>query len=221
MQQSRRDNGFSRAPARRPGQRGPEPVRRLRDLPTSPKGFAITIVLSLMNHPWLLDRFAEEVAHLDLRQSSFARLLAVVTQAIHQRPGEDPAALAEALAEQREVAKFLEAARDSAFSRLSFLRDDTPEDEVEEQFKDLLFRWRALPTLKRELLEVADDLAEGSDAEFEQFAILQTQVANDGVAEAHEDAGDRDAIERFRERIARLKRERAGFRRGNRPAERR
>lgn len=198
-----------------------QPSRRLRDMPTSPRGFAVTVILALTNHPWLLDHFTEEVAALDLRKTGVADLLNLISHAILEQPGLDRAALEELMARSGKAPHFAKLARESAFSRLSFLKPETPQAEVEEQFRDLLFRWRALPSLKQELLELADRLADGSDAEFEQFTMLQEQVANDGVAEAHEDAGDRQAQERFQQKVAELKRAKIGRQRGRRPVERR
>ena len=54
----------------------------------------------------------------------------------------------------------------------------------------------------------ADRLAESSEAEFERFAQLQQQVAGVGSQHAADDAGDRDAAQRFRDTVARLKGER-------------
>jgi DNA primase len=204
--------GFGRSPRALPDQ-----VRRIRDLPTSPRGFAITIILSLLNHPWLLERFGEEIAALELRAAPFAALLDELAEIILSEPEVTPDGLADALRDSRHAKLFDRIAKESAFSRISFLQPDTPDEEVEEQFRDLLFRWRALPTLKKELLEIAPYLSEGSDAEFDQFVMLQEQVANDGIAEAHEDAGDREAKERLAETIARVRRERIGLKRGRRP----
>ena len=71
----------------------------------------------------------------------------------------------------------------------------------------MIYRWRALPTLNRELDESATDLADMSEAEFERFAALQQQVASIGQHHEADDAGERDANKRFQEMLARLKRE--------------
>ncbi len=84
------------------------------------------------------------------------------------------------------------------------------------QFADLIFRFRALPALSRELAEGADHLADLSEAEFERFAALQQQVASVGSQHAADDAGDRDAGERFKEKIAQVMREKGSWRRGHR-----
>ena len=91
---------------------------------------------------------------------------------------------------------------------MAFLKPDFPEADVEEQIADLIYRFRALPNLNRELQESADRLAEVSEAEFERFAQLQQQVASVGSQHAADDAGDRDAADRFHETVARLKGER-------------
>ncbi|HEX9752290.1 MAG TPA: hypothetical protein VGA46_02425, partial [Methyloceanibacter sp.] len=105
--------------------------------------------------------------------------------------------------------------RDSAFKRVAFLQPESPAAEVEAQFADLIYRFRALPTLTRELQDGADRLADVTEAEFERFAQLQQQVASVGSQHAADDAGDRDAAKRFEETVARLKGERLG--RGRRP----
>jgi DNA primase len=108
-------------------------------------------------------------------------------------------------------------ARESAFKRISFLQPETPRADVEAQFADLIFRFRALPALSKELEEGADHLADLSEAEFERFATLQQQVASVGNQHAGDDAGDRDAGERFKDKIAEVLREKGTWRRGHRP----
>ena len=80
---------------------------------------------------------------------------------------------------------------------------------VEEHFRALLFRWQALPTMRKEIDELADRVADASESEFEQFATLQQQLANEGSHHAQDDAGDHDSIKQFQETIARIRGERA------------
>ena len=47
-------------------------------------GFATVITLALVNHPWLLDRFAEEVSALDIKDKKLAGLLRAVTGIIFE-----------------------------------------------------------------------------------------------------------------------------------------
>ena len=109
-------------------------------------------------------------------------------------------------------------ARESAFKRIAFLQPETPREEVELQFADLIYRFRALPALSRELQEGADHLSDLSEAEFERFATLQQQVASVGSQHAADDAGDRDSSERLKDKIAEVMREKGSWRRGHRPA---
>ncbi len=161
-------------------------------LPSS-YGFVTTITLALVNHPWLLDRFADEVASLDIKDKRLAALLQSVTGIIF----EDTHVTRERLAERLEAGShgkvFAALSRDSAFKRVAFLQPESPEQEVAEQFADLIYRFRALPSLNRELQEGADHLADMTEAEFERFAMLQQQVASVGSRHAADDAGDRDA----------------------------
>ena len=184
-------------------------------LPSS-YGFVTTITLALVNHPWLLDRFADEVASLDIKDKRLAALLQSVTGIIF----EDTHVTRERLAERLEAGShgkvFAALSRDSAFKRVAFLQPESPEKEVAEQFADLIYRFRALPSLTRELQEGADHLADVTEAEFERFAMLQQQVASVGSRHDADDAGDRDAAKRFRETVARLKGENIGGQRGRR-----
>jgi DNA primase len=184
-------------------------------LPSS-YGFVTTITLALVNHPWLLDRFADEVASLDIKDKKLAALLQSVTGIIF----EDTHVTRERLAERLEAGShgkvFAALSRDSAFKRVAFLQPESPEKEVAEQFADLIYRFRALPSLTRELQEGADHLADVTEAEFERFAMLQQQVASVGSRHDADDAGDRDAQKRFRETVARLKGENIGGQRGRR-----
>jgi DNA primase len=110
--------------------------------------------------------------------------------------------------------------RESPFKRVAFLQPETQRSEVEEQFADLIYRFRALPNLSRELLDSADHLADVSDAEFERFAALQQQVAGIGQHHISDDAGEREAGKRFQETVARLKQEHVSGQRGRRPEKR-
>jgi DNA primase len=178
-------------------------------LPSS-YGFATVIILALVNHPFLLDRFAEEVAAVDIRDKELAGLLQTVSRTIFEHPSLTREQLMERLGAGDHGKLFTRLSQESAFKRVTFLSPDCPEPEVEEQFADLIYRFRALPNLNRELQEGADHLAEASEAEFERFAQLQQQVASVGSQHAADDAGDRDAAERFRETVARLKQENLG-----------
>ena len=198
------------APGRVPAKSGTIP-------PPSPRGFAVAITLALINHPYLLDRFAEEVATLEFRDKRLAGLLSFVTGTILERDGISRDEMLELL-DASPHAKLLDRiSRESAFKRIAFLQPETEREEVETQFADLIFRFRALPALSKELAEGADHLSEVSDAEFERFAALQQQVASVGNQHAADDAGDRDASERFKEKVAEVMREKGTWRRGHRP----
>ncbi len=185
--------------------------------PPSPRGFVIAITLALINHPDLLDHFAEEVASLEVRDKRLAALLSFVTRTVFEREHISPEALREAVEASPHAKLLARIARESAFKRIAFVRPEADADEVRAQFADLLYRFRALPALSRELAEGADRLADASDAEFERFAALQQQVASIGNHHPADDAGDRDAAERLRNKIAEVMREKATWRRGHRP----
>ena len=187
-----------------------------RPLPSA-HGFAITIILALARHPWLLDHFAEEVAGLEIRQKQLAEVLAVLTRTIFEHPAIAPDTLAELMSKSNQAGHFDTLQRSSAFKRVAFLQPETPAAEVEEQFAELLFRWTTLKSLNKEVQEAALDLSDLSEAEYEQFALLQQQVANAGLRHAADDAGDRESAKRFQETIARLKGENIGGNRGRRP----
>ncbi len=185
--------------------------------PPSARGFVIAITLALINHPHLLDRFAEEVASLDVRDKRLAGLLSFVTRTIFERERISREGLCAAVEASPHARLFARITRESAFKRITFIQPDTEVQEVEAQFADLIYRFRALPALSKELAEGADHLAEASDAEFERFAALQQQVASVGNQHSADDAGDRDAAERFREKVAQVLREKGTWRRGHRP----
>lgn len=185
----------------------PKPARRETLPPPSAYGFATIVALALVNHPWLLDHFAEEVASVDVRDKPLAALLADIAHAVH----DDPAITRERLVETLRNgphAKLLERLFwESPYKRVAFLQPETPKADVETQFADVIYRWRALPTLNREITESANHLAEMSEAEFERFATLQQEVASVGLHHEADDAGERDANKRFQEMLARLKKE--------------
>ncbi|MGB6906194.1 MAG: DNA primase [Methyloceanibacter sp.] len=182
----------------------------------SAHGFAITIILALAHHPWLLDHFAEEVAHIDIRQKQLAELLAALTHAIFEHQGIEREPLAELMHESGQGRLFETLDRSSAFKRVAFLQPETPEAEVEEQFGELLFRWTTLKSLDKEVQEAALDLSDLTETEYDQFALLQQQVANAGLRHASDDAGDRESSKKFLETIARLKGENIAGQRGKR-----
>ncbi len=207
-----RANAAGRPPlARLPARSGPMP-------PPSARGFVTAITLALANHPWLLDRFAEEVASLDIRDKPLAALLGFVTRTVFDGQGATREQLAEALQASSHARLLAKLSRESAFKRIAFLQPGTERQEVETQFADLIYRFRALPALSKELQEGADHLADLSEAEFERFAVLQQQVASVGTEHAADDAGDRDAGERLKDKIAEVMREKGAWRRGHRPA---
>ena len=187
-----------------------------RPLPSA-HGFAIIIILALAHHPTLLDHFAEEVAHIDIRQKHLAELLAALTQAILQHPGIAPERLAELMRAGSHAKLFDTLSRSSAFIRIAFLQPQTPAAEVEEHFAELLFRWTTLKSLDKEVQDAALDLSDLSEADYEQFTRVQQQVADAGLRHAADDAGDRDSAKRFQETIARLKGENIAGQRGRRP----
>ena len=200
---------------RAPGAASPPPGKRhVRPGPARlscrrPHGLATVIILALVNHPFLLDRFGEQVAAIDIRDKALAGLLQTVTRTVIDDTNLTREQLVERLEAGSHGKLFTQISRDSAFMRVSnFLSPDCPEAEVEEQFADLIYRFRALPNLSRELPESADHLAEVSEAEFERFAQLQQQVASVGSQHAADDAGDRNAAQRFHDTVARLKGER-------------
>ena len=187
-----------------------------RPLPSA-HGFAITIILALAHHPSLLEHFAEEVAHLDIRQKQLAELLGFLTETIFHNHGITREQLAATMRGSRHAKLFDTLDRSSAFKRIAFLQTDTPQAEVEEHFAELIYRWTTLKSLNKEVQDQALDLADLSDADYEHFAELQRQVANAGLRHAADDAGDRDSAKRFQETIARLKGESIGAQRGRRP----
>ncbi|HSD91449.1 MAG TPA: DNA primase [Methyloceanibacter sp.] len=202
---------------RRSAERVAHPSAAARPTPLpSAYGFATVIVLALVNHPWLLDRFAEEIASLEVRDKRLAALLAAVRGLIFEDHDATPERLAERLRTSPQGKLFERLLRDSVFKRVTFVQAGSERSEVEKQFADLLYRFRALPNLTRELQEGADHLAEASEAEFERFAQLQQQVASIGQHHEADDAGDRDAAKRFQETVARLKQEHATAQRGRR-----
>jgi DNA primase len=202
---------------RLPVKSGAQPAARTSPAPIpSARGFVTVLVIALVNHPWLLDRFADEVASLEIRDKKLAGLLKAVTGLVYADPHITREDLAPRLADSTGGELYAELSRDSAFKRVAFLQPETPEREVAEQFSDLIYRFRALPSLNRELQEGADHLADMTDAEFERFAMLQQQVASVGSQHTADDAGDSDAQKRFRETVARLRQEHRhrGHRRG-------
>jgi DNA primase len=185
----------------------PSDRRKVKPLPSA-YGFATIVALALVNHPWLLDRFADEVATLEVRDKPLSGLLGFVTRTISEAPGMAREPLIDALSQSAHAKLFDRLLRESPFKRVAFIQPESPASEVGAQFAELLYRCRALPTLNRELTESADHLAEMSEAEFERFAALQQQVASVGLHHEADDAGERDANKRFQETVARLKGER-------------
>ena len=176
--------------------------------PPSAFGFATIVTLALINHPWLLDQFAEEVASFEIGDKSIASLLGAVTRIIFDEPGIDRERLVARLSDGPHGKVLERMLWESPFKRVGFLQPETPAAEVEAQFTDMIYRWRALPTLSKELQESANQLAETSEAEFERFAMLQQQVASVGLKHEGDDAGERDAAKRFQEMVAQVKRNR-------------
>ena len=107
--------------ARRSGRRTPIP---------SARGFVTVMTIALVNHPWLLDRFADEVASLEIRDKKLAALLQAVTGIIYEDTHVTRERLAERLEASAQGKLYAELSRDSAFKRVAFLQPETPEHEV-------------------------------------------------------------------------------------------
>jgi len=206
-----------RGPAPRPGTR--KGARR-EITPLSSAGFATIVTLALVNHPWLLDQFAEEVASVEVHDKPLAVLLGAVTRAIFADPGINRERLIAMLQEGPHAKPLERLFRESPFRRVAFLQPDTPREKVEAQLTELLFRWRALPVLEREVWDAATELSDVSEAEYEQFSTLQQQVASAASTEVAEDAGDRVFNDRFNEKIAQVMREKSSWKQGRRPEKR-
>ena len=190
------------------GRTDPRKPERREDLPApSVYGFATIVALALVNHPWLLDQFAEEIASVEVHDRPLAALIDSITKAIFDDPAITPERLTAQLRDGPHAKLIERLFWESPFQRLAFLQPDTPQADVEAQFTDVIYRWRALPTLNREIAESAEHLAEMSEAEFERFVTLQQEVASIGLHHEADDAGERDANKRFEEMLARLKRE--------------
>lgn len=170
-------------------------------------GFAAIVTLALINHPWLLDQFADEVASFEIADKSIASLVSAITRIIFDEPSIDREQLIKRLSEGPHAKVLEQKLWASPFKRVGFLQPETPAGEVEAQFTDIIYRWRALPTLNKELEESANQLAETSEAEFERFATLQQQVASVGLKHEGDDAGESDAGKRFKAMVARVKRD--------------
>ena len=198
--QGRARQGASRQGGRPSSQRSVSPA-------PSAYGFATIVTLALINHPWLLDQFAEEVASFEIADKSIATLLGAITRIIFDEPSIDHEKLIARLNEGPHAKILEQKLWASPFKRVGFLQPDTPVGEVEAQFTDVIYRWRALPTLNKELDESANQLAETSEAEFERFATLQQQVASVGLKHEGDDAGERNAGKRFEAMVARVKRD--------------
>ncbi len=209
---------FGKAPSARPAAReagaGGAPPR------PSAYGFATVITLALINHPWLLDRFAEEIATLEIRDKPLAALLGFVTRRLFEEHGIGREQVLALIEESPHAMLFTRLATESAFARVHFVQADAPASDVEEQFADLIFRFRALPSLSKELAEGADRLSDLSDAEFERFAALQRQVASAVSRDVAEDAGDQAFHDRFAKKIAEVVREKRSWKPGRRPEKR-
>ncbi len=181
------------------------PARREAVPPPTVYGFAAIVTLALVNHPFLLDQFAEEVASVEVNDKPLAALLKAVSEAIFADPGVTTGGLVEGLRNSPHAKLLDHLFWESPFKRVAFLQPETPRADVETQFADVLYRWRALPTLTREITENAEHLSEMTEDEFERFATLQQEVASVGLKHEADDAGERDANQRFQEMLARLK----------------
>ncbi|ODR98048.1 hypothetical protein AUC68_11135 [Methyloceanibacter methanicus] len=201
-----RKGDWSGTKGNRSGKRnGTTPPRREALPPPTAYGFGTIVTLALVNHPWLLDRFAEEIASVEVPDRKLAALLAAGSRAIFDEPSITRETLITTLRDGPHGPLLDRLFWESAYSRMAFLKPEAPREEVEDQFTEILYRWRALPTLTREIAENAESLADMSEAEFERFAVLQQEVASVGLKQDTDDAAMRDAKQRFEDTLARLK----------------
>ena len=147
----------------------------------SAHGFAITIILALAHHPSLLDHFAEEVAHLDIRQKQLAELLGFLTEAIFHDHGITRERLAELHARQppRQALRHALIGRaPSSASPSCSLRPLRPRSRSISPSSSTAGPRSRASTRRCRIKRL--DLADLSEADFEHFAELQRQVANAG-----------------------------------------
>ncbi|MGD8529160.1 MAG: DNA primase [Methyloceanibacter sp.] len=186
-------------------QNGTRPARREALPPPTAYGFGTIVALALVNHPWLLDQYTEEIASIDVPDKKLAALLSATTQTIHNDHAISRDGLIVKLHDGPHGALLDKLLLESHHARHAFLKPEMQRDEVADQFADMLYRWRALPALTREITENAESIAEMSEDEYERFAALQREVASVGVQQDTDDATMRDATQRFQETLARLK----------------
>ena len=173
--------------------------------------------LALVNHPWLLDHFAEEVATLEIRDKSSPS----------STPGRDQSIIYDGHACTRErLAERWSAAAPGQALRRALAGQRLQARRLPSSQKPRGRGRRAIRRPHLSLVRAAEPQPRGAgrrrprpkmtEAEFEHLAVLQQQVASVGSA-CRRRRGRPDSAKRFQETIARLKGENIGGQRGRRP----
>lgn len=133
----RRREGRGRAAPGRGG-RSPAATPEARPTPAlkrqgAPSTFAreATLVLALINHPWLVERHESAIIDLELENADLAQLLGEVIRAISDQPGLDTAGLKRHLQGARAADILERVLKDDTLSRQRFLLPLAEIEEVE------------------------------------------------------------------------------------------
>ena len=198
-----RGQGFRYQEPARPSPRlkragGPAPWRR-----------EASLVLSVINHPLLMERAEQAFFDLDLADPGLKTLLGEVLSAISADPGLDREGLKSHLTASGAADSLERVLNDPELSKHRFLRPETEIDEVEQGFRNALAHHLYESTLKQEVARSASQIFTNGDEEWKAAAAAREELVNENRAgetdmRVEEGGADRlqSALDRMKENVA-------------------
>ncbi len=171
--------GKGRAGDRRPGPRevlGPTSARLagsqiVRGVRSALPSREALLLLALVNHPWLLDAHAEELAELEFRHQSGDQLRAAILDAASTEHPMTPAAMRAAITARGQGVLLARVEQSITHTSDWPAREGTAEDDVSRWWTHVVSLHRKSRTLHKELKDA--ELALGSEPSEENLAWLR------------------------------------------------
>lgn len=163
------------------------------------------LVLAVIRHPGLIERFEAEIFALDLGDPGLKALLGAILAAVSADPALDSEGLKSHLTLYGAAGSLERVTTDPQLLKHSFLRPDAEMDEVEQGFKNALAHHLFESTLKQEVARSASQIFTDGDEAWRAAAAAREELINSSKPEEAE-AGPGDSPKRFADALEQMKR---------------
>lgn len=163
-----------------------------------------SLVLAVINHPILLERYESAFFELELADSGVNALLGEVLAAFSTDPTLDSAGLRGHLTKTGAAGNLERVTNDPQLSKHKFLRPDAETDEVEQGFRNALAHHLFESTLKQEVARSASQIFTDGDDAWKAAATAREELINSSRPDEAE-AGDGDSSKRLEDVLDQMK----------------